>query len=36
MNRTAGGSLAGVLKLSDEWDSPETNDEIARDFGMLE
>ena len=36
VNRTAGGSLAGVLKLSDEWDSPETNDEIARDFGMLE
>ena len=35
VNRTAGGSLAGVLKLSDEWDSPETNEEIARDFGML-
>jgi len=36
VNRTAGGSLAGILKLPEEWDSPATNDEIARDFGVLE
>jgi prevent-host-death family protein len=36
VNRTSGGSLKGILKLSDDWDSPETNDEIARDFGMIE
>jgi prevent-host-death family protein len=32
--RTGRGSLAGRLVLSDDWDSPETNDAIARDFGI--
>jgi prevent-host-death family protein len=36
VHRTAGGSLKGVLVLDDEWDSPETNEQIARDFGMIE
>ena len=34
-NRTAIGSLAGQLDLSGDWDSPETNAEIAADFGIL-
>ena len=34
VNRTAVGSLAGQLDLSDDWDSPETNAEIAADFGI--
>ena len=28
------GSLAGQLRLADDWDSPAVNDEIARDFGV--
>ena len=36
VNRTAGGSLKGLLGLDDDWDSPETNEQIARDFGMIE
>ena len=32
VNRTAIGSLAGQLDLSGDWDSPETNAEIAADF----
>jgi prevent-host-death family protein len=36
VHRTAGGSLKGVLVLGDDWDSPETNEQIARDFGMIE
>jgi prevent-host-death family protein len=35
VNRTGHGSLAGTLVLDDEWDSPEVNEEIARDFSML-
>jgi len=31
--RTGRGSLAGRLLLSDDWDAPEVNDAIARDFG---
>lgn len=31
--RTRRGSLAGRQVLSDDWDSTETNDTIARDFG---
>jgi hypothetical protein len=27
------GSLAGLLDLSGDWDSPETNAEIAAEFG---
>jgi prevent-host-death family protein len=33
-NRTSVGSLAGRLDLSGDWDSPETNAEIAADFGI--
>jgi prevent-host-death family protein len=35
VNRTSRGSLKGRLVLNDDWDSPETNEEIARDFGVL-
>jgi len=28
------GSLKGKLVLDDDWDSPQTNEEIARNFGM--
>jgi prevent-host-death family protein len=34
VNRTAVGSLAGQLDLTGDWDSPQTNAEIAADFGM--
>jgi prevent-host-death family protein len=34
VNRTAVGSLAGQLDLSSDWDSPQTNAEIAADFGL--
>jgi prevent-host-death family protein len=34
INRTAVGSLAGTLDLSGDWDSPQTNAEIAADFGI--
>ena len=30
--RTGRGSLAGELVLADDWDSPEVNQSIARDF----
>jgi prevent-host-death family protein len=33
-NRTAIGSLAGQLDLSGSWDSPQTNADIAADFGI--
>jgi prevent-host-death family protein len=33
-NRTTIGSLAGQVDLSGDWDSPETNAEIAADFGI--
>ncbi|MFC4067874.1 type II toxin-antitoxin system Phd/YefM family antitoxin [Actinoplanes subglobosus] len=32
--RTGYGSLAGQVDLSGDWDSPETNAEIAKDFGI--
>lgn len=31
-----GGFAKGKIHLSEAWDSPETNDEIAREFGMLD
>lgn len=31
--RTGYGSLAGRLVLDDDWDSPEVNEDISRDFG---
>jgi prevent-host-death family protein len=34
VNRTAIGSLAGQVDLSGDWDSAETNAEIAGDFGI--
>ena len=34
VNRTAVGSLAGQVDLSGHWDSPQTNAEIAADFGL--
>ncbi|MEH1167060.1 type II toxin-antitoxin system prevent-host-death family antitoxin [Micromonospora sp. CPCC 205539] len=34
VNRNAVGSLAGQLNLSGDWDSRETNTEIAADFGI--
>jgi hypothetical protein len=34
VNRTAIGSLAGQLDLSGDWDSPETNAEIAADSDL--
>ncbi len=34
VNRTAIGSLTGQLNLSGDWDSPQTNAEIAADFGI--
>ncbi|WP_446223962.1 type II toxin-antitoxin system Phd/YefM family antitoxin [Nocardia sp. IBHARD005] len=33
VNRTGRGSLRGRVELSSDWDSPETNADIARDFG---
>jgi prevent-host-death family protein len=35
VHRTSEGSLKGRLVLGDDWDSPEINEEIARDFGLL-
>ncbi|MGH8795308.1 MAG: type II toxin-antitoxin system Phd/YefM family antitoxin [Stackebrandtia sp.] len=35
VRRTAGGSLKGQLVLHDDWDSAETNDAVARDFGLV-
>ena len=32
--RTARGSLAGRLRLADDWDAPAVNDSVARDFGL--
>ncbi|WP_202869790.1 hypothetical protein [Kribbella caucasensis] len=35
-SRSAGrGSLAGRIVAGEDWDAPETNDAIARDFGLL-
>ncbi len=35
-NRTAIGSLARQVDLSGGWDSPQTNAEIAAEFGLAE
>lgn len=32
--RTERGSLRGTLVLTDDWDAPEVNEAIARDFGL--
>ena len=34
VDRIAIGSLAGQVDLSGDWDSPDTNAEIAADFGV--
>lgn len=34
VNRSSGGSLAGQIVFAEDWDSPEVNAEIARDFGL--
>jgi prevent-host-death family protein len=36
VDRQAIGSLAGQLDLAGDWDSPQTNAEIADDFGIGE
>lgn len=33
--RVGRGSLKGKIVLADDWDSPEVNDAIARDFGLM-
>jgi prevent-host-death family protein len=35
VNRTARGSLRGVLSTAHDWDSSEVNEAIAGDFGMM-
>jgi len=34
VNRAGRGSLAGQLTMTDDWDSPDVNEAIARDFGL--
>ncbi|MEQ4302651.1 type II toxin-antitoxin system prevent-host-death family antitoxin [Plantactinospora sp. B6F1] len=34
VNRTGRGSLRGRLVATEDWDAPEVNEAIARDFGM--
>jgi prevent-host-death family protein len=34
VRRTGRGVLAGQIVAADDWDSAETNDAIARDFGL--
>ncbi len=34
VHRVGRGSLAGQLIVADDWDSPELNATIARDFGL--
>jgi prevent-host-death family protein len=33
VDRAGRGSLAGRLVMTDDWDSPDVNEAIARDFG---
>lgn len=35
VHRAGRGSLRGKLVLTGDWDSPEVNEEIARDFGLM-
>jgi hypothetical protein len=35
-NRTTVGSLAGQVDLSGDWDTPQTNAEVAADFDLGE
>ncbi|GAA0489088.1 hypothetical protein Ade02nite_73220 [Paractinoplanes deccanensis] len=34
VDRAGRGSLAGQLVMTDDWDSADVNDAIARDFGL--
>jgi prevent-host-death family protein len=34
VDRLGRGSLAGQLTMADDWDSPDVNEDIARDFGL--
>jgi prevent-host-death family protein len=34
VDRVGRGSLAGRLTMTDDWDSPEVNEAITRDFGL--
>lgn len=34
VDRKGRGSLRGTLVLTEDWDSPEVNELIARDFGL--
>jgi prevent-host-death family protein len=34
VRRPGRGLLAGQISWADDWDSPETNEGIARDFGL--
>jgi prevent-host-death family protein len=34
VDRVGRGSLSGQLTMAEDWDSPEVNDSIARDFGL--
>lgn len=36
VTRRGRGSLVGRLALTDGWDSPEVNEQIAREFGVAE
>jgi prevent-host-death family protein len=35
VHRSGRGSLRGRLVMSEDWDSREVNDAIARDFGLM-
>ena len=34
VDRVGRGSLTGQLVMAEDWDSPEVNESIARDFGL--
>ena len=34
VRRTGRGTLRGTIAFADDWDAPETNDALARDFGL--
>ncbi|MGX6601982.1 type II toxin-antitoxin system Phd/YefM family antitoxin [Micromonosporaceae bacterium Da 78-11] len=34
VDRAGRGSLAGQLVVADDWDSPDVNESVARDFGL--
>jgi prevent-host-death family protein len=34
VDRVGRGSLAGQLVMAEDWDSPDVNEAVARDFGL--